>query len=86
MRRWILAHACHHVLWRTWVQLQELRFSISCLQSVDDLIMVLGASPSELVPVPSWHYDEGQGLQTNIPLKEALTKCYDIRYVVRPSQ
>lgn len=42
---------------------------------------MMGASPSELVPVPSWHYEE-QGASYEggrMELAQALAKCYDIR-------
>ena len=52
------------------------------LQYVDELIEALGASPSDLVPVPSWHFEE-QGVtyaDGKMTLQQALAKCYDIRW------
>ncbi|KAG2448381.1 hypothetical protein HYH02_006963 [Chlamydomonas schloesseri] len=49
-------------------------------QGVEELLRVMGASPSEPVTVPSWHYEEeGVAPGGSMPLAQALTKCYDIR-------
>lgn len=50
------------------------------LQYVDELLSALGADGSQQVPVPSWHYEDGEApAGGNMPLKQALAKCYDIR-------
>ncbi|GFR40974.1 hypothetical protein Agub_g1639 [Astrephomene gubernaculifera] len=46
-------------------------------KAVEELLAVMGASPSEQVAVPSWHYEEGS--RAGMQLSEALTKCYDLR-------
>lgn len=50
-------------------------------QGVDALLAALGASGAERVPVPSWHYqEEGEPYADgSMPLRDALTKCYDLR-------
>lgn len=56
---------------------------VSVPQAVEELLRVMGASASESVPVPSWHYEEeGVAPGGSMPLAQALTKCYDIRWVV----
>jgi len=61
-------------------------------QAVDELLLVAGADGSMPVPTPSWHYaeDEEEGGQPVAPpsaagpgtmtLREALLKCYDLRW------
>ncbi|KXZ56804.1 hypothetical protein GPECTOR_1g724 [Gonium pectorale] len=52
------------------------------IKAVDELIRVMGASPSDVVPVPGWHYDESAGGTSHdgtMRLDLALTKCYDLR-------
>ncbi|GLI69078.1 hypothetical protein VaNZ11_013623 [Volvox africanus] len=49
------------------------------IKAVEELIRVMGASASDQVPVPSWHYDEGEGTRDKMTLAEVLAKCYDIR-------
>ncbi|KAG2499912.1 hypothetical protein HYH03_002200 [Edaphochlamys debaryana] len=49
-------------------------------KAVEELIRVMGASASEAVPVPSWHYEEpGASPGGTLPLADALTRCYDLR-------
>ncbi|GLC44408.1 hypothetical protein PLESTB_000472800 [Pleodorina starrii] len=48
-------------------------------KAVEELIRVMGAAPSEMVPVPGWHYEEGDGPRDSMPLAEALAKCFDVR-------
>ncbi len=53
-----------------------------CPQAVEDLLAVMGASATEAVPVPSWHYEEVDGGAVQggtMPLADALTRCYDLR-------
>lgn len=51
------------------------------MQAADALIAQLGASASQRVPVPSWHYQEEGEVYADgtMPLKDALIKCYDLR-------
>ncbi|GIL73126.1 hypothetical protein Vretimale_4732 [Volvox reticuliferus] len=49
------------------------------MKAVEELIQVMGAAPSDQVPVPSWHYEDGDVARSNMTLAEALAKCYDIR-------
>lgn len=51
-------------------------------QAVEELVAAMGAQASELVPVPSWHYEEEGGPGSEMTLAEALAKCYDIRCTV----
>ncbi len=53
------------------------------LQAVEELVAAMGAQASELVPVPSWHYEEEGGPRSEMTLADALAKCYDIRCAVR---
>ena len=57
-------------------------------QAVDELLQVIGQDGALQVPCPSWHYqDQGSQAQPSpsddstrqLPLAEALTKCYDLR-------
>lgn len=54
-------------------------------QDVEDLLEALSEDGNQLVTIPSWHYSEvdaeGNPLRTEgrMALREALTKCYDIR-------
>lgn len=48
-------------------------------EAVEELVAAMGAQASELVPVPSWHYEEEGGPGSEMTLAEALAKCYDIR-------
>jgi sulfite reductase alpha subunit-like flavoprotein len=45
---------------------------------VEDLLEVLGADGAQMVAVPSWHYEEANK-RTEMSLREALSKCYDLR-------
>ena len=57
------------------------------LQAVDEVLQVLGQNGAQQVACPSWHYqDQGKQAQPSgsesaqqLPLSEALTKCYDLR-------
>jgi hypothetical protein len=55
--------------------------AVFCLQAVDELLAVLGASGDEQVPVPSWHYRtaNADGADETMRLRDALIQCYDIR-------
>lgn len=54
---------------------------------MDEVLQVLGQDGAQQVPCPSWHYqDQGSQAQPSggdsarqLPLAEALTKCYDLR-------
>ena len=56
-------------------------------QAVDEVLEVMGQDGAQQVPCPSWHYqDQGSQAQPSgndstrqLPLAEALTKCYDLR-------
>lgn len=57
------------------------------LQAVEEVLQVLGQDGLHQVPCPSWHYQDqgnhaqpsGGDLPQQLPLSEALTKCYDLR-------
>jgi len=54
---------------------------------VEEVLSVLGQAGQQQVPCPSWHYqDQGNEAQPSeivqnrqLPLLEALIKCYDLR-------
>ena len=48
-------------------------------QAVDELLQLLGAPAEEKVPRPSWHFDDGKAQSNQLPLREALAMCYDLR-------
>ena len=52
------------------------------MQAVDELLQALRASPVQAVPLPAWHYQEAghtEARPQTVPLREALSKCYDLR-------
>lgn len=55
-------------------------------QAVEEVLQVLGQEAQQQVPCPSWHHqdqdDKGQSLDApgQLPLQDALVKCYDLRY------
>lgn len=50
-------------------------------QAVEELLGAMHVSGALMVPVPSWHYEEPthEAPRAQMPLQEALTKCYDLR-------
>ena len=52
---------------------------------MEELLQVLGQEGQQQVPCPSWHFqdhdDQAQSvdLPRQLPLQEALVKCYDLR-------
>ena len=54
----------------------------ACNQDVQQLLAVMGADGSEPVLRPSWPFREPgshPGADAALPLRDALTSCYDIR-------
>jgi len=58
-------------------------------QAVDELLAALGARGDERVPVPAWHYEDAAPADARadgrMPLREALSKCYDLRRAPCPA-
>lgn len=60
-------------------------YPLNCNQAVEELLQVLGQEGQQQVPCPSWHFqdhdDQAQSvdLPRQLPLQEALVKCYDLR-------
>ena len=52
------------------------------VQAVDELLYVLDLSPTQRVPVPSWHYQSPAEHKpsSDMPLRDALACCYDLRF------
>ena len=47
---------------------------------MQELLTVLGLQGTEPVDTPSWHYqDLHSNTSDGLQLREALTKCYDLR-------
>ena len=63
------------------------------MQAVEEVLQVLGQDGMQQVPCPSWHYQDqgnhaqpsGGDLPLQLPLSEALTKCYDLRLAGLPN-
>jgi hypothetical protein len=57
-------------------------------QAVDELLAALDARGDERVPVPAWHYEDAAPADARadgrMPLREALSKCYDLRRAPAP--
>lgn len=55
----------------------------NCPQAVDELLQVLGLAGAEAVACPGWHYADVEGTTPQqLTLREVLTHCYDLRWVV----
>ncbi len=54
---------------------------------MEELLQVLGQEGQQQVPCPSWHYQDhdeqaqSADIPRQLPLQEALVKCYDLRSV-----
>lgn len=54
-------------------------------QAVEELLQVLGQEGHQQVSCPSWHYQDhdeqaqSSDISRQLPLQEALVKCYDLR-------
>ncbi len=65
---------------------------VCVLQYVDELLRVLGTDGTQTVPTPPWHYemtppasDDKTSTNTHtagpLTLRDALSFCYDLKYV-----